>query len=504
MAEGVPVNGQLFVTEGGKAHLRPDPPINLANPGFELKGADGVPGWQAPPQRLDSSASRDTSQACYGNSSLCVTNAAGQMTGAVYCASQKLRVPPFRLFRVSVSVKSVDQTRGYVAVRKGTRFLAEYGIGTTGSEDWRRQETLFNSLHGGEVVLSLGVYDMPDPQRMWFDDVKIEPVSLSSVLDRAGCPFVVRNERGRAYEEGVDYEIVDSGTPSWARETELAMPRKSAFLRIGKKSRIRNGERLRVSYCALRSIRPPRDAALCVSSDRVYEFFDAGVGPLSEAISPFAYLLATRYVGTANWDDACLRTKKTPGAQWGDSLQRQLKILGKNGKRPMVFVWSDMYEPWTDPYKGYWVRNGSFEDAWKYLPKDFTVLNAHYAAEESKSPRFFAANGYRQVVAGDASVGEWMQAYADIPGIVGVMNVDAPLDEFAAKAWGWLPKEVRDKLPPAPKPEGTRRKDTDRSPAREGQRNSAWPHEVRTWTDASGQHTVEAALVTVKASIATL
>ncbi len=206
---------------------------------------------------------------------------------------------------------------------------------------------------------------------------------------------------------------------------------------------MRAGERLRVSF----STRPcSGPVGLCMNSARVYDFLAAGIDPLQEALAPDGYHLATKYVSTANWDDACIRTKKTPGAQWGDSLQRQIKILGTRRTRPVCFVWSDMYEPWNAPYRGYWACNGTFEDAWKYLPKDLIVLNGHYAAEKSKSPSFFAGNGCRQIIAGDATVGPWMQANAGIPGIVGVLNIGAPLDEFAAKAWGWLPQEVRSKL----------------------------------------------------------
>jgi SLA1 homology domain 1, SHD1 len=241
-----------------------------------------------------------------------------------------------------------------------------------------------------------------------------------------------------------------------------------------------------------------------MTSRSTYDFLAAGITPLSEELEPFGYHLATRYITAANWDDTCRESKQTLGAQWGDSLKRQTEILRANGPRPICFVWSDMYEPWNDPYSGFWLRNGSFDDAWKYLPRDFLVLNSHYNAEESKSPRFFAANGYAQIIAGDGRVGEWMRTNADISGIVGVMNVDAPLEEFAAKAWGWLPQEIRDELPPAPGIQEKRLAGMDTESARKGKSSSPSPPEMRTWTDASGQHTVEAAFVNVKSSIVTL
>jgi SLA1 Homology Domain 1 (SHD1) protein len=505
MAEGVPVRDQLHVVEGSEAHLQAWPPIELMNPGFEQGGAGGVPGWHVQSQQPSQSVFRDTSQARYGNSSLCMRSVVGQEKFSVFTVHQRIRMPEFQLFRVSVWARTVDEVAGYIVAGSQKRYLTESTLGSTESKEWCHHEIVFNSLHGGDVELKLGIYREPDAHQMWFDEVNVVPVGLSNVLRRPGCPLLVRNVRGRAYQEGRDYEIAGGDAPSWLKAVGVELAQKPAFLRIGKESRIRNGERLRVSYYSLHCASPPSDAALCVSSDRVYEFLAAGTEPLIETLSPFACLLATRYIGTANWDEACAATRKTPGAQWGDSLHRQVNILGRNGLKPGCFVWSDMYEPWADPHGRYWGRNGTFEDAWRYLPKDFVVVNANYASEESKSPRFFAANSYRQVIAGDTKAGEWMQANADIPGIVGVLNLDVPLDEFAATSWGWLPQEVRKTLPPAPKSERTTRaRNADGNTRSESKISSASPPEMRIWTDRSGHHTVEAAFVEAKSSMVTL
>jgi SLA1 homology domain 1, SHD1 len=504
LAEGLPARNLLYIVTGDKAHLRADPPIALTNSEFENAGQDGIPGWLVTGDLPGRTIEIDSSQALYGNSSLRFRNA-DERTGVVsYAATQKVWLPPFRLFRVSIWIRSDDPGQARCArlvARIGGRYLGKRNHDPTEACEWDRLGLLFNSLSGGETDLSVSVRASESrAHTIWFDSLEIEHVGFANLSRRPDCPVVVRNERGRAYEEGRDFELVDGQS--------LASTAESSFddddtpqLTLARSTRIRDGERLRVSF---HSSTCCCQISLCTSSRRVYDFFADGINPLREGLAPFGYHLATKYITTANWDNACLRTKKTPGAQWGDSLLRQIKILSGSGSRPVCFVWSDMYEPWTDPHRKYWVRNGTFEDAWQYLPKDFVVLNANYTAEKSKSPRFFAANGYSQVIAGDAKVGEWMQANAGIPGIVGVMNVDAPLDEFAAKAWGWLPKEVRDKLPPTPKPEGDRRKVANESPARENKPPSASASEIRTWTDTSGKYTVEAAFIKVKASVVTL
>lgn len=504
LAEGLPVRNVLYVAEGAAAHLRPAPPITLVNSGFETVGQNGIPGWQLVgllPGR--SSIEIDSRQAHYGNSSLRLKNVAEQTEYVSYRAVQKVWLPPFRLFRASVWIKSEDPNLtalGYLEVTGGARCLGFSDLRPAEVSEWDRLDLLFNSLQGGETEIRLLVSDSSSgAHTIWFDGLEIVHVGLVNMLRRPDCPVVVRNERGRAYDEGRDFEIADGRAIGSSAENSLSDD--ALQLALTRSSRIRDGERLRVSFYSRDC---SRSVSLCTSSGRVYDFFAAGINPLRDALSPFGYHLATKYISTANWDEACARSKKTPGAQWGDSLLRQITILNGSGSRPVCFVWSDMYEPWYDPHANFWVRNGSFEDAWRHLPKDCVIANAHYDAEESKSSRFFAAEGYSQVIAGDAKVGEWMQASAEIPGIIGVLNVDTPLDEFAAKAWGWLPPEVRVKLPPAPKPEVARRKRPHVDSTSENMTSPASQSAIRTWTDASGQYTIEAAFIKVKSSVVTL
>ncbi len=67
------------------------------------------------------------------------------------------------------------------------------------------------------------------------------------------------------------------------------------------------------------------------------------------------------------------------------------------------------------------------------------------------------------------------------------MNLDAPLAEFAAGVWGRLSQEARAALA-ARKIQPGRQKAAVEQPEQR-----AAPAEVRTWTDASGQYTTEAA-----------
>lgn len=515
MAEGIPIRDVLYVVRGGEAFLQPDPPVALADPGFELPVGGAGSGWQAAdagPHRL---VGVDTSQALHGNSSLCLSNEAQPKTSLTYSVRQTVRIPAFRLFRVRIAFKPKDAGDAetlFLAAYQGGRYLTAIRYAQpAGPGRWHRHGLVFGSFRGGDTEIRIGIYEgQGKAHRIWVDEVGFEELGATNILRRPGCPVVVRNERGRAYTEGHDYKFIGAEAPRWQAATGFEASDEPVRIIIPPKSTIRNGERLRVSYyspfCHFARLAP-----LCLNYDRVYDFFLSGIGPLKKALAPVAYHLATEYIATANWDQVCVGTKKTPGGQWGDSLKRQIKILSQDSVPPLCFVRSEMYESWNNPYKDYCVCNGTFEDAVRYLPNNVIVINANYAREEAKSPRFFASAGYRQVIAGATGVGEWMQANAEMPGIVGVMNIDAPLDQFAANAWGWLPAETRTGLPrlfresPGTAPSNRHRASNPTSrPVTAPPKATTPSASFRTWTDRSGQYRIEAEFIGIASGTVSL
>ena len=490
LAEGLPVRDVLYVVDKDEARLCADPPLALVNGDFETAARGGVPGWELVGLQPGRKIEVDSSQAQYGNSSLRLENAEEKSRLISYGAVQKVWLPPFRLFRFSVWVKTDDAQAGrclFLAASVQKRYLDYRHTSPSETLEWTRHELVFNSLQGGEVELRLEMRGRRDPRarRLWFDSAELEHAGLINVVRRPGCAPIVRNERGRAYDEGRDYRIVGGQTEAAPMRGTLSADGAPRLIPTGN-TRMRLGERLRVSFTASLPLSYP--ASLCISSGHVDDFFAGGIDSLNAALAPPGYHLATKFLTNAGWDPACLAARRTLGAQWGDCLQRQIKLLGRRRSQPVCFAWSDMYEPWNEPYRGHWQRNGTIEDAWKYLPKGVVVITTAYEAEEAKSPRFFAANGFRQVIAGDAKVGDWLHAHGEIPGIVGVMNLDAPLAEFAAGVWGRLSQEARAALA-ARKLQPARQKTAVEQP----EQPAAPAAEVRTWTDASGQYTTEAA-----------
>ena len=72
----------------------------------------------------------------------------------------------------------------------------------------------------------------------------------------------------------------------------------------------------------------------------------------------------------------------------------------------------------------YYLCDGSWEDAWKHVPQDLVVLNWNYNQHEGRSPRFFAAKGFSQLIMGAGfdtglDAGQWLRTNPDVPRIGG-------------------------------------------------------------------------------------
>ena len=105
-----------------------------------------------------------------------------------------------------------------------------------------------------------------------------------------------------------------------------------------------------------------------------------------------------------------------------------------------IYVWNDMFDPYHNAVKDYYLVRGDLKGSWEGLPKEVVIVNWYFGAREKNLP-FFADRGHRQVVAGyyDGPVEqarEWMKSAAKVKGVVGVMyttwvhNYDH-LEEFA-------------------------------------------------------------------------
>jgi hypothetical protein len=186
LAEGLPVRDVSCVAIEDKAYLCPDPPITLANPGFETVDQSGIRGWIVPGVQPGRSIEIDTGQAKYGNASLRFKTTGERATAFGYQAMQRVWLPPFRLFRFDAWIKSEDHVEGIrarLAVRSRGRYLGNLYCDSIEPSDWSHRDLVFNSLLGGETELWLSVIGVESKAHtIWFDSVGLEHVGSVGVL----------------------------------------------------------------------------------------------------------------------------------------------------------------------------------------------------------------------------------------------------------------------------------------------------------------------------------
>ena len=126
-----------------------------------------------------------------------------------------------------------------------------------------------------------------------------------------------------------------------------------------------------------------------------------------------------------------------PGRRLQISIRRRIAIIRKCSPKARVYAWSDMFDPWHNARDNYYLCNGSWVGSWYHLPRDVIVMNWNYSGYDGKSPRFFARNGFSQIMVGTGpDIAKWLSANPDTPKVIGVFNFIAPsLDGFANLLW---------------------------------------------------------------------
>lgn len=448
LAEGLPVRDALFVAGEGRADLAPDPTVRLANGDFEQAEGNKLAGWNLQ-DAPGAGTFADRAVRHGGAQSLRVENiGAANAPSGNGRVQQKIAVSPFRQYHLSVWVRTEEfETPGEVRtaiLASAGRSLAYNNWRVERTQDWTRYHTVFNSLDNRELLVYLGVWGGRGG-KLWWDDAEIEEIGLLNVLRRPGCPLTVRGEDGTAFAENRDFEPVRDermGVVPWPGEYEVYHA--PSAIRLTPNSRIRNGQRLRVSFYHAVTIYDGQ-VTCCLSEPKVYDLLADQARRVNALLVPPGFLMSHDEIRVANWCRACEARHQTPGALLADNTRRCAALLRKVNPKAAIFVWSDMYDPNHNAVDDYYLVNGTWAGSWEGLPKDAIVLNWHFGKRRESLP-WFARRGHSQILAGyyDGAPGQirtWLDDAKNVPGIVGVMYTTwasryDDLEAFAQAAWG--------------------------------------------------------------------
>jgi hypothetical protein len=417
LAAGQPVRDALFLAGEHVAHFDPDPPVKIANAGFEQRQGDLPAGFTMQGAR----ATLDTSVAHSGKASVRF-EVLSDPEGGVYI-SQPVRVHPYRCYRLRAWVKTENagprMAIHLLAVAPDGRDLSYMEPPLPETSDWHEVTWGFNSWYADHVTFRAGISD-GKRGKVWIDDVAIEEVGLTNVIRRPGTPVKVRNEKtGEVYEEGRDYAAIADPRLDFSWDHE------GPTIQLPPGSRIHAGDRLRVDYYHGTTIYRDQ-TAVDMSEPAVYDVWLHQIPLIEKYLAPKKYFLSMDEVRVGGFCEACQRRHLSMAQILGDCAKRQYDMIRGANPKAEVYVWSDMFDPNHNAQAKYYLINGSFDGTWKYIPKDLAMACWYYEKRDL-SLGFFSKLGFHTLAGAyydadnlDNPKG-WLESLDRTPGALGIM-----------------------------------------------------------------------------------
>jgi hypothetical protein len=441
--EGPLVKDALFVAGGGKATHVPDNPTRLQNGGFDTSTNNRMTGW---PMQDDVGVTTfaDTAVKHGGASSLRMENIAKNEHQLCRLA-QPLQLQPHRQYLVSVWIKTenlrpaIPEIKVLTDTPQGSVSWQTFHVDAT--QDWKQHHIVFNSMDETAGRIYLGFWGGKDG-KIWWDDMEVREIALTNVLRRPGCPVTVRGESGTSYEEGRDYQRIFD--PEF--HPYIAYRGSEPSIKLTPATRVKEGERLRVSYYHPLIIYEDR-LTYCVTEPRVFEDWREEVFQAEKTFHPRAFLMSHDEMRVMNLCALCRSQNKTPGELLAANVKKAAQIIRDVRPDAEIWVWNDMFDPMHNAVDRFYAVSGTLKGSWKGLDKDVGIVNWH-GGLEGKNCRFFADLGLKQILSGyydgdedGSAIRKWFDSTQSVPGIVGAMYTTwegkyGAMTAWAQKAWG--------------------------------------------------------------------
>jgi len=421
LAAGIPVRDAVFLVEGARAHLVPDESAKIVNGGFEEYKGGRVAGYRFHDKPGEVSFV-DKQVFKSGKASLRFENF-GKYEHGHARVMQEIKVRPHRCYRITCYVKTESlEPAGSFRIQVLTadgRSLAPWDPRVPATSNWRKVVMGFNSLEYDMVRIYLGVWS-GKAGRFWVDDLSIAEVGLLNVLRREGTPVTVKGEReGVTYEEGRDFAAISDP------QLNFRFDHDGPSIKILPGGRIKNGERLRVSYYHGMGVNRGQ-VTVCMSEPKVYKIWSRQAELIQKHLAPKKWLLSMDEIRAGGGCAACKERGMTMGQILGDCITRQVRLIRKVNPKAEVLTWSDMLDPNHNAHGKYYLVDGDFTGSWNYIPKDLVIFCWYYH-KRKESLKFFSGLGFA-TVAGAYYDGDtlenpkgWLETLDRTPGALGIM-----------------------------------------------------------------------------------
>ena len=250
----------------------------------------------------------------------------------------ELKVPQFRCYHVSVEIKT-DQYTGRPgdssACRQSHALLADiFTIERT--QDWKREDIIFDSLDNSTVNLYFGVWGDAKGTLQW-RNWKIEEVGLLNVLRRDGVRASLQPMTASRWWKGRDYDRIEDphmGNVPYAGEYQAWHEPPTIHTKLP------DGTRLRVSWYF-----PPIVYDGQVSRLHFRGENQSDLSPTRRRMRDLwgtdGYMMSYDEFRCCNWDQSCAARKLTPGQMLAESVRHCTKLV----QPQQAYTWNDMFDP---------------------------------------------------------------------------------------------------------------------------------------------------------------
>jgi hypothetical protein len=406
LAEGLPVVDQPYRVNNGVAALDSQPAVQLKNGGLEETTRDRFAGFSF---QDDPGVATFADREVYHQGRVaCRLEPGARVPGRSspnVRLSQTVKLRPRTAYSLSCWVKTRELTPAgsfrllALGAGAGGRALTFHEGGVEPSQNWKRVEVVFNSLDQHDATIYVGFWG-EGKGTSWIDDLTLEELALVNVLRRPGCPLAVKSADGKSvFQEGRDFEpVADAklGRVHW--EGEYEFDHAGATIRVTPGSRIKNGELVRVSWYHP-VITQGFQVMCCLSEPQLETILRDQARRINELFHPKTFFMSHDEIRVANWCLACQNRKLTPGQLLAENVRQCMLILNLVNPQARIVVWSDMFDPHHNAVDDYYLVNGSLRGSWEGLAPGVIIANWN-ADKASKSLKFFADRGHRQVIAG--------------------------------------------------------------------------------------------------------
>lgn len=401
LAEGLPVKNALYIVHNGTASVVSDPELML--PSTTSKS-----NWDFIDDTIVAAESVFESGPTKANARI----------------HKKLKVLPFHQYHLSISIRSVDLSAGrpeIKAIGESGQSLQWTNIVVKPTQGWVRYDVTFNSLKNETVSTYFGVWG-GHQGTLWWRDASMEECGPVNLLRRDGAPFMITREDGTTLIEGKDFDPVSdpkTGTTPWpGGYTAWHMP---PVIQIKNAS---EGEKLRVSYYHTHIIYDEQVCG-CVEAPAFQNLLRKQADEIVDLWESKTNFMSHDEWRLFGWDESCAKSGKTPGKIAADNVRFCTGLLRDKVPGGRIVVWNDMFDPFHNATRNYYLVNGSLEGSWNGLEPGVEIMNWNFGKRD-ESLKFFSKLGHPQIIAGyyDGPLTEvtaWLESAAKVDGVHGFM-----------------------------------------------------------------------------------